>query len=144
MAEKTEKFRGPVCFRSTGSSGSQPTTSQLSCNSESEISLNSAPKPKSVSPVWQFISLLAPTVLTGFYLVYGLVGLVLDEKNKLKWSDEALEVGILVTAIVIGMNALVMAYAWYHRLSLRHLLWISPIAHIAICLVLTIIVFFAV
>jgi len=94
-----------------------------------------------VSPVWQFISLLAPTVMTGFYLVYGLVGLVLDEKNKLKWSDEALEVGIMVTAIVIGMNALVMIYAWYHRLSLRHLLWISPIAHIAICVCLTLIVF---
>jgi len=79
-------------------------------------------------------------VLTGFYLVYGLVGLVLDEKNKLKWSDEALEVGVLVTAIVIGMNVLVMAYAYYHRLSFGHLLWISPIAHIAICVGLTLIV----
>ncbi len=106
--------------------------------------MNSVPEPKPVSPVWQFISLLAPTVLTGFYLVYGLVGLVLDEKNKLKWSDEALDVGIMVTAIVIGMNALVLAYAWYHRLALRHLLWISPIAHIAICVALTLIVFFAV
>lgn len=95
---------------------------------------------KPVSPVWQFISLLAPTVLTGFYLVYGLVGLVLDEKNKLKWSDEAVEVGLMVTAIVVGMNVLVMAYAYYHRLPLRHLLWISPIAHIAICIVLTLIV----
>ena len=103
--------------------------------------MNSPSEPKRVSPVWQFISLLAPTVLTGFYLVYGLVGLVLDEKNKLKWSDEALEVGMMVTGIVIGMNALVMAYAYYHRLSISHLLWISPIAHIAICVGLTLIVY---
>jgi hypothetical protein len=106
--------------------------------------LNSAVEAKPVSPVWEFISLLAPTVMTGFYLVYALVGLVLDEKNKLKWSDEAFEVGLMVTAIVIGMNALVMAYAWFHRLSLRHLLWISPLAHIGICVLLTIIVFFTV
>lgn len=106
--------------------------------------LNSAVEAKPVSPVWEFISLLAPTVMTGFYLVYALVGLVLDEKNKLKWSDEAFEVGLMVTAIVIGMNALVMAYAWFHHLSPRHLLWISPLSHIGICVLLTIIVFFTV
>lgn len=103
--------------------------------------MQSAIEPKTVSPVWQFIGLLAPTVMTGFYLVYGLVGLILDEKNKLKWSDEALDVGLMVTGIVIGMNVLVMAYAYFHRLSLRHLLWISPIAHIAICVGITLIVF---
>lgn len=106
--------------------------------------MNTALESKPVSPVWQFIGLLAPTVLTGFYLVYALVGLVLDDRNKLKWSDEALQVGMMVSAIVIGMNALVMLYAWFHRLSFRHLLWISPISHIAICAGLTMIVFFIV
>ncbi len=90
-----------------------------------------------VSPVWQFVCLLAPTVLTGFYLVYGLVGLVIEGKSKLKWSDEALDVGLLVTAMILGMNALVMAYAFYHKLSFRHLLWLSPFAHIAIAVSLT-------
>ena len=103
--------------------------------------MNSAAiKTGGVSPVWQFISLLAPTVLTGFYLVYALVGLVIDGKSKLKWSDEALEVGLLVTAMIAGMNALVMLYAWFHKLPFRHVLWLSPFIHIAIAVLLTVMI----
>ncbi len=95
---------------------------------------------KAVSPVWQFISLLAPVVLTGFYLVYALVGLVIDGKSKIKWSDEALEVGLRVTLIIITMNAVVMVYAKYHKLNLKHVLWLSPIAHISIAVILTLLI----
>ena len=59
--------------------------------------------PRPVSPVWQFICLLAPVVMTGFYLVYALVGLVIDGSDKLKWSDEALQVGILATMIILSL-----------------------------------------
>lgn len=97
-----------------------------------------------VSPVWQFICLLAPTVLTGFYLVYALVGLFIDGKSKLKWSDEAMEVGLRVTMIIVVMNVLVMLYALYHKLALRHVLWLSPIAHVGIAVLLTIMITFTV
>lgn len=93
-----------------------------------------------VSPVWQFVSLLAPTVLTGFYMVYALVGLFVDGQNKLKWSDEALTVGLRVTLLLIVMNALVMLYAYACKVKKSHLLWLSPIAHIIIAILLTVVI----
>lgn len=96
-----------------------------------------SPVPRPVSPVWQFVCLLAPVVMTGFYLVYALVGLIIDGSDKIKWSDEALQVGILSAMIIVAINVLVMAYALFHRLRFSHLLWISPIVHISIALALT-------
>jgi len=96
--------------------------------------------PRPVSPVWQFVCLLAPVVMTGFYLVYALVGLVIDGSDKLKWSDEALQVGILATMIIVSINVLVMAYALFHRLRYSHLLWLSPILHISIAIILTVLI----
>lgn len=93
--------------------------------------------PRPVSPVWQFVCLLAPVVMTGFYLVYALVGLIIEGSDKIKWSDEALQVGLLNTLIIVSINGLVMAYALYHRLKVTHLLWVSPIVHILIALTLT-------
>ncbi len=75
--------------------------------------------------------------MSGFYLVYALVGLFIDGPDKVKWSDEALQVGSLVSLIIVVMNLLVMMYALYHKLKLTHLLWISPIVHITIAIALT-------
>lgn len=94
-------------------------------------------EPRPVSPVWQFVCLLAPIVMTGFYLVYALVGLIIDGSDKLKWSDEALQVGILNAMIIMMINVPVMVYAYFHRLKLSHLLWLSPMFHIAVALALT-------
>jgi len=96
--------------------------------------------PRPVSPVWQFICLLAPVVMTGFYLVYALVGLVIEGADKLKWSDEALQVGTLAAMIIFGINGLVMIYALFHRLRFSHLLWISPIFHIVVAVLLTVLI----
>ncbi len=93
--------------------------------------------PRRVSVVWQFICLLAPTVMTGFYLVYALVGLILSGDSKLRWCDEALDVGLMVLMIIAALNLPVMLYALWLRLPLRHVLWISPIAHIVIAVGLT-------
>jgi len=92
------------------------------------------------SPIIVFISLLAPVVLTGFYLVYGLVGLVIEGQSKLKWSDEALVVGLRVLLLIVLMNVLVMLYAWWKKVPWTHLLWISPAVHIGIAVVLTIVI----
>ena len=92
------------------------------------------------SPVWQFICLLAPTVMTGFYLVYALVGLVLSGDSMLRWCDEALDVGLMVLMIIVALNLPVVAYAQWLRLPLRHVLWISPLLHIGIAVVLTLII----
>lgn len=97
-------------------------------------------EPRTVSPVWQFVCLLAPVVMTGFYMVYALVGLAIDGSDKLKWSEEALRVGVLVTGIILLINVLVMLYAFSRRLRFSHLLWVSPILHISIAIVLTVII----
>lgn len=73
-------------------------------------------------------------------MVYALVGLVIEGPDKLKWSEEALRVGVLVTGIILLINVLVMLYAFSRRLRISHLLWVSPILHIAIAVVLTIII----
>ena len=72
--------------------------------------------------------------------MYALVGLVIDGSDKLRWSDEALQVGILATMIIVSINVLVMAYALYHRLRYSHLLWLSPILHIGIAIALTVLI----
>ena len=72
--------------------------------------------------------------------MYALVGLVIDGSDKLGWSDEALQVGILATMIIVSINVLVMAYALYHRLRYSHLLWLSPILHIGIAIALTVLI----
>lgn len=92
------------------------------------------------SAIIVFVSLLAPIVLTGFYLVYGLVGLVIEGQSKIKWSDEALVVGLRVLLLVVLMNALVMLYAWLKKVRITHPLWISPLVHIAIGVGLTIVI----
>jgi len=96
--------------------------------------------PRPVSPVWQFVCLLAPVVMTGFYMVYALVGLVIEGADKLKWSDEALQVGKLAVLIIFAINGLVMAYAFFHRLRFSHLLWLSPLTHIGIAIMLTVLI----
>jgi len=91
-----------------------------------------------VSPVVVFVSLLAPVVLTGFYLVYALVGLVVEGQSKQKWSEEALVVGLRVLLLIVIINLIVMIYAWVKKVSKTHLLWLSPLAHILIGVLLTI------
>lgn len=113
---------------------------ETSIVSKASTLTDKATEPRSVSPVWQFVCLLAPVVMTGFYLVYALVGLVIDGANKLKWTEEALQVGALNTMIILAINGLVMAYAFFHRLKLSHVLWVSPLVHIVIALLLTLLI----
>lgn len=103
------------------------------------MSTTEAARPR-VSPIIVFISLLAPVVLTGFYLVYALVGLVIEGQSKLKWSDEALVVGVRVLLLIALMNAFVMLYAWVKKVSKSHPLWVSPVVHISIGVLLTVII----
>jgi len=116
------------------------TSSSQQSSSQAPAGVNRPRPPASVSPIVQFISLLAPFVMTGFFLVYALVGLILEGDSLMRWCDEALEVGLFVLLIIAGLNLPVMAYAYFKRLPIRHVLWISPIGHIAIAIVLTLII----
>jgi hypothetical protein len=99
------------------------------------------PRPR-VSAIIVFVSLLAPMVLTGFYLVYALVGLIIDGQSKIKWSDEALNVGLRMLLLIVILNIVVMLYAWVKKVSGAHPLWVSPVAHITVGVLLTVMIVF--
>lgn len=96
---------------------------------------------RKVSPVLQFVLLIVPVVLSGFYLVYSLVGLLLDGQDKFNWSLEAREVALMVGSGISLFSLLVLLYARFCRLPSRHLLNLSAWGHMLLAIVLTIAVF---
>lgn len=90
-----------------------------------------------VSPVAQFALLLTPMVMTCFYLVYSLTGWILDGKDKLNWSLEALEVGGWVCVGIVAYCLVVMLYAKLKKASWYHILMISSYGHILVAILLT-------
>lgn len=94
-----------------------------------------------VHPVTQFVLLIVPVVMSGFYLVYSLTGLILEGKAKLNWSLEALEVSAWVGGGIAIYSLCVMAYAFFKRLGKFHLLTVSAVTHLFLALILTAIVY---
>jgi len=78
-----------------------------------------------ISPVLQFVLLIVPTVMTGFYLVYALVGLILEDRDMDNWSIEAAEVSLWVGGTIALFSVLVLLYARMKGLPATHLLSIS-------------------
>ena len=94
-----------------------------------------------ISPILQFILLIVPTVMTGFFMVYSLTGLILEGRDKYNWSLEAVTVSVRVGVGISVFSLLVLALAWYHKLPRTHLLVLSGWTHLIIAIVLTIVVF---
>jgi len=89
-----------------------------------------------ISPLLQFALLLAPVVMSCFYIVYALVGLFIDGASKMRWDEEAREVGLGVLALVMGYCAFSLFVVWLKRASLYHPVTVSTFVHgiIAVCL----------
>lgn len=100
---------------------------------------NSSARP--ISPILQFILLIVPTVMTGFFMVYSLTGLILEGRDKYNWSLEAVTVSVRVGVGISLFSLLVLALAWYRKLPRTHLLVLSGWTHLIIAIVLTIAVF---
>lgn len=79
--------------------------------------------------------------MTGFYLVYSLVGLFLDGRDKANWALEATDVSVPVGSSIALFSVLVLLYAKWKGLTGRHLLKVSSWIHLVLSIVLTIAVF---
>ena len=103
----------------------------------------SSSRPK-VSPVLQFVLLLTPVVMTCFYLVYALTGWVIEGRDKLNWSIEAVGVAFWVGSGIVLFSLLVLLLARYKGVGLRHILVYSSFMHIAVAVLLTLSIYIAV
>ncbi len=79
--------------------------------------------------------------MTGFYLVYALVGLFLDGRDKANWALEALEVSVWVGGTISVFSLLVLLYAKIKKLPAMHLLSLSGWLHLVVAILLTLTVF---
>ncbi len=89
-----------------------------------------------ISPLLQFALLLAPVVMTCFYFVYAVLGLVIDGASKLRWDEEAREVGLGVLLLTLGYCSFCLLIVLLKRGGLHHPVTVSSLVHgiIAICL----------
>ena len=94
-----------------------------------------------VHPVTQFVLLIVPVVMSGFFLVYSLTGLILEGRTKLTWSLEAIDVALWVGGGIALYSLFVMAYTKFKRLGHFHILMISSLGHLILALLLTAVVY---
>ncbi len=89
-----------------------------------------------ISPVLQFVLLIAPIVLSSFFFIYAVVGLIIDGRDKVQWAVEAWDVSLMTAAMIIGFSVLVLILVVVRKLGLKNILTLSSIFHItlAICL----------
>ncbi len=89
-----------------------------------------------ISPLLQFALLLSPVVMTCFYFVYAVLGLVIDGADKVRWDEEARQVGLGVMMLMLGYCGICLFVVWLKRGGLQHPVTVSSLVHgiIAICL----------
>lgn len=96
---------------------------------------------RKVHPVIQFVLLIVPVVMSGFFLVYSLTGLILEGKDRLNWSLEALDVAFWVGGGIALYSLAVILFSVFKRLGRLHILPISAVMHLILALILTAVVY---
>ena len=94
-------------------------------------------KPYLMSPVLLFSMLMVPVVINCFFIVYALVGWILEGRDKFNWELEAVRVSFRVALAVLGWCALQLLYAKWKQLPGGHILRISSYGHIIIAVLMT-------
>ena len=92
---------------------------------------------RAVGPVMQFSLLIVPIVMNAFFLVYALMGLILEGRNLLNWSIEAGPNAPWVCAAVVGYSILAAAFARLRGAGAGHPLVISSLVHSVLAVALT-------
>lgn len=105
---------------------------------------NIAEDSRIVGPVTQFVVLIVPVVMNGFYMVYSLTGWILSDRDKLNWALEAESVGLWVCAVMLGFCAVVFFFVRWRGGSWRHILSLSSIVHSLVVILLTLLIFIVV
>lgn len=94
-------------------------------------------KPYLVSPVLLFTMLMVPIVINCFFIVYALVGWILEGRDKFNWSLEAIELALWTAIVVAVWCALQLLYARWKKLPRGHILRISSYGHVVIAALMT-------
>ena len=97
-----------------------------------------------VGPVTQFSLLIVPIVVNCFFMVYSLVGWIIDGRDKLNWSLEAESVAFWVCISTLVFCVLVIIFTRWRGGQRWHPLEVSSVGHIVVVLLLTLSVFIAV
>jgi len=97
-----------------------------------------------VGPVMQFSLLIVPLVMNCFFMVYSLVGWIIEGRDKLNWSLEAESVAYWVCAGILVYCVLVVAYTRWRGGRRWHPLVVSSVGHMVVALLLTLSVFITV
>lgn len=109
----------------------------------SSLSAKTDSRFRTVGPIVEFVLLIVPVVMNGFFLVYGLTGWVLEGRDRLNWSLEAGEVALWVCAGILVWSLLVVLYTRIRLGHFVHRLVVSSAVHAVLALMLTISVLFA-
>lgn len=92
--------------------------------------------PARFSPVWQFVLLIVPIVMNGFFTVYALTGWLVDGQYRINWSIEAPNVALYVGTGMTLFCILVLFLLRWRGLPWNHPLGLSSMAHAALALLL--------
>ena len=90
-----------------------------------------------MSPVLLFSLLMVPIVINCFFIVFALVGWIIEGRDKLNWSLEAVVVALRIAAVVVVWCILQLMYARWKQLPAGHILRISSYGHILIAVLMT-------
>ena len=97
-----------------------------------------------ISPITQLALLLVPIVLNCFFIVYSLVGWILEGRDKLNWALEAESVALWVCVGIVAYSAAILIFVRFKSAGRYHLLSVSSWGHIVISVLLTVSVFVSV
>ena len=86
----------------------------------------------------QFVLLLVPFVMNGFFVVYALAGWVVEGRDRLNWSLEAVGVALWVGLGMLGFAVLVGAFTRLSGGRWRHPLIVSSALHAAFALLVAV------
>ena len=90
-----------------------------------------------VGPALQFSLLIVPVVMNAFFLVYALLGLILEGRDLLNWSVEAGPNAPWVCAGIVAYSILVAGFARLRGAGAGHPLVVSSAIHSALAAGLT-------
>lgn len=94
-------------------------------------------KPYLVSPVLLFTMLMVPIVINCFFIVYAMVGWILEGRDKFNWALEAIELALWTALVVTVWCALQLLYAHWKKLPKGHIVRISSYGHVFIAVLMT-------
>lgn len=95
-------------------------------------------KPYLMPPALLFSMLMVPLVINCFFIVYSLVGWILEGRDKFNWELEAITVSMRVAVVILGWCALQLLYARWKQLPRGHILRISSYGHAIIAVLMTV------